>query len=128
MSLLLTHGYFLAEDPAEQEIMRPYPPLGMLSISGWLEQENIDHEIFDSTFGTFDGLMAKVDRMRPKIIACYATLMTRNNLLKLFARLRADPENADLTIVLGGPDGRYNAEITWRMGWMSSLWAKASRP
>ena len=28
--LLLTHGYFLHEDEKEREIMKPYPPLGLL--------------------------------------------------------------------------------------------------
>ena len=36
MSILLTHGYFIEEDEKEQEIMRPYPPLGLLYISGYL--------------------------------------------------------------------------------------------
>ena len=31
--LLLTHGYFLAEDEKERQIMKPYPPLGLLSLS-----------------------------------------------------------------------------------------------
>ena len=31
MKLLLTHGYFLMEDPKEQRIMKPYAPLGILS-------------------------------------------------------------------------------------------------
>ena len=34
MDLLLTHGYFLSEDAAEQRVMRPYVPLGILSIAG----------------------------------------------------------------------------------------------
>ena len=28
--ILLTHGYFLAEDEKEREIMKPYPTLGLL--------------------------------------------------------------------------------------------------
>jgi len=28
--ILLTHGYFLAEDDKERQIMMPYPPLGLL--------------------------------------------------------------------------------------------------
>ena len=30
--LLLTHGYFLAEDAVEAKVMKPYPPLGLLYI------------------------------------------------------------------------------------------------
>ena len=34
--LLLTHGYFLQEDPKELQIMKPYPPLGLLYICSHL--------------------------------------------------------------------------------------------
>jgi len=33
MDLLLAHGYFLAEDPHERGVMKPYPTLGLLYIS-----------------------------------------------------------------------------------------------
>jgi anaerobic magnesium-protoporphyrin IX monomethyl ester cyclase len=33
MDLLLTHGYFLYEDPKELQIMKPYAPLGILYLS-----------------------------------------------------------------------------------------------
>ena len=31
--ILLTHGYFLSEDEKEQQIMKPYAPLGLLYLS-----------------------------------------------------------------------------------------------
>ena len=51
--LLLTHGYFLGEDPKEQRIMKPYPPLGILlfvfsSEGAWIQSA----DIYDSTFGS----------------------------------------------------------------------------
>ena len=52
MKILLTHGYFLAEDEKEKAIMRPYVPLGILYISAWLEQHGYNNEVFDSTFST----------------------------------------------------------------------------
>ena len=36
MDLLLTHGYFLREDPKELQIMKPYAPLGLLYLSSFL--------------------------------------------------------------------------------------------
>jgi len=53
MDLLLTHGYFLAEDPKEREIMKPYAPLGLLYLSSHLRSRGFDVEIYDSTFGSF---------------------------------------------------------------------------
>ena len=35
--ILLTHGYFLAEDEKERQIMKPYPPLGLLYLSAFLK-------------------------------------------------------------------------------------------
>src|SRR6202042_3993908 len=52
MDLLLTHGYFLYEDPKELQIMKPYPPLGILYICSHLREKGMDVEIFDSTFAS----------------------------------------------------------------------------
>ena len=42
MRLLLTHGFFLSEDPKEQQILRPYPPLGILYISAYLRSRGFE--------------------------------------------------------------------------------------
>ena len=39
--ILLTHGYFLAEDEKERQIMKPYPPLGLLYLSAFLKRARI---------------------------------------------------------------------------------------
>lgn len=109
MTLVLSHGYFLADDPVEQAIMRPYPPLGLLSISAWLESRGVDHAVIDSTFLTEAECRSQLDDLRPRIAAFYVTLMTRKVVLRLVRHLRASPLHAGVTIVLGGPDGRYNA-------------------
>ncbi len=57
--LLLTHGYFLEEDEKEREIMKPYPTLGLLYISSFLRQKGFDVEIFDTTFGRREDLLAR---------------------------------------------------------------------
>ena len=36
--VLLTHGYFLADDEKEREIMKPYPTLGLLYLSSYLRR------------------------------------------------------------------------------------------
>ena len=50
MDILLTHGYFLYEDPKELQIMKPYPPLGILYICSHLRKQGLSAEVFDSTF------------------------------------------------------------------------------
>ena len=41
MDILLTHGYFLHEDPHELQVMKPYPPLGIISISAYLKTAGV---------------------------------------------------------------------------------------
>ena len=62
-SILLTHGYFLCDDPKEQEIMKPYAPLGILYISAYLEEHGYENTVFDSTFSSFEELSAEVLRV-----------------------------------------------------------------
>ena len=40
--LLLTHGYFLYEDPKELQVMKPYAPLGILYLCSHLRQQGFD--------------------------------------------------------------------------------------
>src|SRR5258708_7545438 len=100
MDLLLTHGYFLAEDPKEREIMRPYPPLGLLYLSSHLRARGFDVEIYDSTFGSFNELTRLIAAERPGVVGVYGNLMTRANVLRIVAAARA----AGCRVVLGGPE------------------------
>ena len=52
MKILLTHGYFLNDDPKEKIIMKPYAPLGILYVSAHLERKGFDNEVFDTTFSS----------------------------------------------------------------------------
>ena len=54
--LLLTHGYFLGEDAKEQQIMKPYPPLGILYLSSHLRAQGFNVDVYDSTFGSREEL------------------------------------------------------------------------
>jgi anaerobic magnesium-protoporphyrin IX monomethyl ester cyclase len=107
MSVLLTHGYFLADDVKEQSIMRPYAPLGILYISAYLEQHGIDNEVFDTTFSTKEKFRNHLHHKQPAVIGIYANLMTKLNVLENVHFIRENLPNSK--IILGGPDVRYNA-------------------
>jgi radical SAM superfamily enzyme YgiQ (UPF0313 family) len=114
MKVLLTHAYFLQDDAIEQQIMRPYPPLGILYISAYLESKKIDHEVFDSTFSSKKEFITYLLEHQPEIIGIYANLMTKINVLE---HIRFIKENLPSTkIILGGPDVRFNAENYLRQG------------
>ncbi|MBL4710026.1 MAG: B12-binding domain-containing radical SAM protein [Flavobacteriales bacterium] len=116
MSILLTHGYFIEEDEKEQEIMRPYPPLGLLYISGYLEQQGIQHEVFDSTFSSERKWFNFVEQFQPKVIALYTNLMTKVKLLEIIKKLKSSESLKDIKILMGGPDVTYNWEAYLKHG------------
>jgi radical SAM superfamily enzyme YgiQ (UPF0313 family) len=106
MRILLTHGYFIEEDPKEQAIMRPYVPLGILYISAYLEQNGYDNEVFDSTFSSFHKLCAHLLQQRPHVVGIYTNLMTKLNVLRIITYIKSQPALAHTKIVLGGPEVR----------------------
>ena len=100
MDVLLAHGYFLAEDPGEQRIMRPHPPLGLLYLSSHLKARGCDVGVFDSTFQRFGDYERCLERYRPSVVGLAVNLMTKRNALRMMAaakRIRA-------RVVIGGPD------------------------
>jgi radical SAM superfamily enzyme YgiQ (UPF0313 family) len=106
VDILLTHGYFLAEDEAERRVMKPYPPLGLLYISSHLKALGFSVEILDTTFRTLDSALATLDSLRPKLVGVYVNLMTRRNALKLIAKAK----EVGAVVVLGGPEPANYAE------------------
>jgi anaerobic magnesium-protoporphyrin IX monomethyl ester cyclase len=105
--ILLTHGYFLADDLKEQAIMKPYVPLGILYISSYLEERGIENEVFDSTFSTLTQLKSEIIRKQPSVVAVYTNLMTKLNVLKIISFIKQEAINTK--VVLGGPEIRYYA-------------------
>ncbi len=104
--VLLTHGYFLYEDEKELQIMKPYPPLGLLYVSAYLRREGFDVEVFDTTFSSpaklYDRLAAAAG-----VLGVYTNLMTRGPILEIIDTAK----RFGWTVVLGGPESaNYPAE------------------
>jgi len=107
MDLLLTHGYFLYEDPKELEIMKPYVPLGILHLVSHLRSKGFAVEVFDTTFASRDDLFKLLASEPPSVLGVYANLMTRANVLEI---LRV-AKQAGWKTVVGGPEpAAYIAE------------------
>jgi len=98
--LLLTHGYFLEEDPKERLIMKPYVPLGLLYLAAYLERAGFAVEVFDTTFRRFADLEERLRQGPPSTVGFASNLMTRANVVRL-ARVAKE---AGWTVVLGGPE------------------------
>lgn len=114
MNVLLTHGYFLYEDEKEKEIMRPYPPLGILYIAAWLEREGISNAVFDTTFSSKQALFEALRENPPGALGIYVNLMTKLNVLDIITFAKEHCPGTH--IFVGGPDVRYNAEALLRHG------------
>jgi len=81
MRLLLTHGFFLSEDPKEQQVMRPYPPLGILYLSAYLRNKGFDVDVYDSTWGSKSELFSLLERGPAGWLGVYGNLLTRGNVI-----------------------------------------------
>ena len=115
MTVLLTHAYYLSDDPREQVIMKPYPPLGLLYVSAYLLSKNIPNEVFDSTFSTQVAQLDFIFEKKPQIIAIYTNLMTKIEVVKLIKALKTAKFGFP-KIILGGPDITYNVENYLKTG------------
>lgn len=107
MDILLTHGYFLYEDPKELQIMKPYPPLGILYICSHLRKKGLQAEVFDSTFSSRQELWDLLQKGPPSILGVYANLMTRPNVVEI---LRVAKQSGWQTVVGGPEPGAYVEE------------------
>lgn len=116
MKLLLTHGYFLKEDAAEQKIMMPYPPQGLLHLNSYLDSKGVSSELYDTTFSSFSGLTAYILENRPDIIGIYCNLLTRINIVKIIRFIRKEETIGKTVIILGGPDVRNHSEDYLKTG------------
>jgi anaerobic magnesium-protoporphyrin IX monomethyl ester cyclase len=106
MDILLTHGYFLWEDEKEQQIMKPYPTLGLLYLSAYLRRAGFAVDLFDTTFARREELAARLAQ-GSGVLGVYTNLMTRATVLWL----AAEAKKHGWIVVLGGPESaNYPAE------------------
>ena len=106
MEILLTHGYFLGDDPIEQRIMKPYVPLGILSIGTYLSQKGFAVKIFDSTFQSIDAFQNYMQIHKPPVVGIYINMMTKFSALKMISIAKL----FGAIVVVGGPEPASYAE------------------
>ncbi|MFQ5854082.1 MAG: B12-binding domain-containing radical SAM protein [Anaerolineae bacterium] len=106
MDILLTHGYYLHEDPHELQVMKPYPPLGLLYISSHLKARGFEVGVFDTTFQRRPAFREHIAQTQPLVVGIYCNMMTRQNVLEM---VRACKDQG-ATVVLGGPEPANYAE------------------
>jgi anaerobic magnesium-protoporphyrin IX monomethyl ester cyclase len=100
MDILLTHGYFISDDPHEQAVMKPYPPLGILYLSSYLKAAGFDVKVLDGTLRPPAAFRRLLERERPPVVGIYANLITRGSVVRM-ARLC---QELGSIAVVGGPE------------------------
>jgi radical SAM superfamily enzyme YgiQ (UPF0313 family) len=109
--ILLTHGYFLQEDEKEREIMKPYPPLGLLYLSAHLKRSGFGVDVVDTTFANRGDLYARISEEPGGVVGIYTSLITRRAVLDTIAVAK----HHGWTVILGGPESaNYPAEYLER--------------
>ena len=104
--ILLTHGYFLQEDPHELKVMKPYPPLGILYLSSYLKSRGFGVDVLDTTFSDKESARAYIERTRPPVVGIYTNLMTKLNVLPMIGWCKA----VGAQVILGGPEPPHYAD------------------
>lgn len=112
MDIMLCHSYFLRDDPAEQKVMKLYPPLGLLYISSYLKARGFDVGICDTTFSDYDTVRAEIAASRPFAVGIYTNLMTRRHVLAIMQMAR----DVGARVVLGGPEATNYREEYFARG------------
>ncbi|MDX2138028.1 MAG: radical SAM protein [Chloroflexota bacterium] len=105
MDILLAHAYYLYEDPHERQVMKPYPPLGILYLSSYLKAQGFAVGVFDSTFASMADFETLLRQERPSVVGIYVNLMTKFNALKMIALAHQHGAR----VILGGPEPPYYA-------------------
>ncbi len=114
MKIILSHAYFLCEDAIEQKLMMPYPPIGLLCVSSYLEQHGVEHKVFDTTFLKRTEFVEQLFQEKPDVLAFYVNLMTRAAIVEIISVIRKHPDFYKTRIILGGPEVR-----TYASEWLS---------
>ena len=96
--------------------MKPYPPLGLLYISAYLNEQGIENLVFDTTFYDQSEQLKFIEEKKADVVAIYTNLMTKIEVVKLIRELRNDARYRFPKIVLGGPDITYNCENYLKAG------------
>lgn len=106
MDILLAHAYFLADDPAEQRVMKPYAPLGILSIAAYLDQQHFTSGVFDSTFRSLNEFVSLVQREHPPFVGISINMVTKFRAIEMMHIAK----KAGSCVIVGGPEPVYYAE------------------
>ncbi len=116
MSILLTHGYLLEEDPVGREIRKPFPPLELLWASAYLKENGIDNTVYDATFSSFNMLHNYILRKKPTFLGLLVDAVTSPTAINLISKITNHRSLKGTYIIVFGSGTEYNGEAFIKNG------------
>ncbi|MBE9523633.1 MAG: cobalamin-dependent protein [Chloroflexi bacterium] len=108
IDVLLVNPVFLSQNKAEQALMNPYFPLGLLYLAAFIREKGFRVEIFDATFQEgANEFEDAISQFSPRVVGVSAVKPNREMALELANIAHA---SGALTI-LGGPDPTHKPEL-----------------
>lgn len=99
--LLLSNSYFLDLDEHEKTIMKPYAPLGPMSLSSYLKSKGADVHLHDTTFTDLADYRATVERLKPRVVGISSNCISRFTACEMAGIAKRAGVGL---VVAGGPD------------------------
>ncbi len=114
LDVLFTHAWLLANDPHEQEIMRPFPPLGIQYLVAYLRSQGVSAtDWYDPSFDPdLSGLRGHIAASDPRVVGLYGHTVTR----PVAAPFVAEVADQGRRVIAGGPDPVQYLDAYFSMG------------
>src|SRR5215831_2881204 len=106
--ILLANTYFLNRDPTEMRNMRPYAPLGILYLAGYVRQQGYNVQVYDNTFRQDEqAFFRALEESNARIVGFHSMFICRPSA----ERLIKGAKERGCTVICGGPDATVAPEL-----------------
>jgi len=113
VKILLTQSYLIARDPPEKRIMRPFPPLGVMSLAASLRADGFDVSVIDNTFEPNLNHFEKwISDNKPILVGISSVEISRKTSIEM-TRIASDSGSF---VILGGSDPVHMRDELFKAG------------
>src|ERR1051326_1350522 len=106
--ILLANTYFLNRDPTELRNMRPYAPLGILYLAGYVRQQGYGVQVYDNTFRQDEqAFFRAIEESNARIVGFHSMFICRPSA----ERLIKGAKERGCIVICGGPDATVAPDL-----------------
>jgi radical SAM superfamily enzyme YgiQ (UPF0313 family) len=106
--ILLANTYFLNRDPTELRNMRPYAPLGILYLAGYVREQGYGVQVYDNTFRQDEhAFFRALEESNARIVGFHSMFICRPSA----ERLIKGAKERGCTVICGGPDATVAPDL-----------------